>query len=239
MRTPHPSSTDYHAQYWASALQLKGPQDDVPGITRSLGGARVDLNPHQIDAALFALRSPYAKGVLLADEVGLGKTIEAGIVLAQKWAERRRRILLIAPASLRKQWQGELASKFFLPSQILDTKTYNDLKKQGVARPFALKDKVVIVSYEFAYTRAEEIRAVDWQLVVLDEAHRLRSIYKETKKAVRIAEAIKPAPKVMLTATPLQNTLQELYGLVSILFFLVVLVLGLAYAWRKGALEWK
>lgn len=217
MRTPHPSSTDYHAQYWASALQLKGPQDDVPGITRSLGGARVDLNPHQIDAALFALRSPYAKGVLLADEVGLGKTIEAGIVLAQKWAERRRRILLVAPASLRKQWQGELASKFFLPSQILDTKTYNDLKKQGVARPFALKDKVVIVSYEFAYTRAEEIRAVDWQLVVLDEAHRLRSIYKETKKAVRIAEAIKPAPKVMLTATPLQNTLQELYGLVSIL----------------------
>ena len=73
------------------------------------------MNPHQMDAALFALASPLSQGVLLADEVGLGKTIEASLVIAQRWAERRRRILLIVPASLRKQWSQELYDKFSLP----------------------------------------------------------------------------------------------------------------------------
>lgn len=210
-------STDYHAKYWAHALQLQRPQDDVAGLSRSLGSARVDLNPHQIDAALFALRSPFSKGVLLADEVGLGKTIEAGIVLAQKWAERKRKILLIAPATLRKQWQTELASKFYLPSVILESKTFNDAKKAGRARPFERDDAVVIVSYEFAYSRADELRRVGWDLVVMDEAHRLRSIYKNTRKARAIVDAVQGRRKVMLTATPLQNSLLEMYGLVSIL----------------------
>lgn len=210
-------STDYHAKYWAHALQLQRPQDEVSGLSRSLGSARVDLNPHQIDAALFALRSPFSKGVLLADEVGLGKTIEAGIVLAQKWAERRRKILLIAPATLRKQWQTELAAKFYLPSVILETKTFNDAKKAGRSRPFERDDAVVIVSYEFAYARADELRRVDWDLVVMDEAHRLRSIYKNTRKARAIVDAVQGRRKVMLTATPLQNSLLEMYGLVSIL----------------------
>ncbi|MFO7883470.1 MAG: SNF2-related protein [Desulfobacteraceae bacterium] len=93
--------------------------------------ACVDLNPHQIEAALFALRSPLSKGVLLADEVGLGKTIEAGLVLCQSWAERKCRILVVCPASLRKQWAVELEEKFNLPSQILDAKTYRNLEKTG------------------------------------------------------------------------------------------------------------
>jgi adenine-specific DNA-methyltransferase len=88
-------TTPFHAKYWAQSLRLAR-HDGVDAISRSIGNARVDLNPHQVDAALFALRSPYSKGVLLADEVGLGKTIEASLILAQKWAERRRRILLIA-----------------------------------------------------------------------------------------------------------------------------------------------
>lgn len=76
-------------------LKVGGGMDS---LSRSLASARVDLNPHQIDAALFAIRSPFSKGVILADEVDLGKTIEAGIVIAQRWAERRRRILLICPS---------------------------------------------------------------------------------------------------------------------------------------------
>ena len=79
--------------------------------------AQVDLNPHQVDAALFAFRSPFSKGVILADEVGLGKTIEAGLVLTQRWAERRRRVIVVVPASLRKQWVQELSEKFFIPSR--------------------------------------------------------------------------------------------------------------------------
>ena len=90
-------------------------------ISRVMASARVDMNPHQVDAACFALKSPIEKGVLLADEVGLGKTIEASLVIAQKWAEGKRHMLLVVPASLRKQWNQELQDKFELPSIILDT----------------------------------------------------------------------------------------------------------------------
>ena len=98
--------------------------------------AQVDLNPHQVDAALFAFRSPFSKDVILADEVGLGKTIEAGLVLTQRWAEGRRRVIVVAPASLRKQWVQELSDKFFLPAVILETKSFNAAVKAGVANPF-------------------------------------------------------------------------------------------------------
>jgi SNF2 family DNA or RNA helicase len=101
--------TDYHAKYFAYELTRRFPPDSVEKLTGALVDAQVDLNPHQIDAALFAFRSPLSKGALLADEVGLGKTIEAGLVLSQKWAERKRRILVITPANLRKQWYQELA----------------------------------------------------------------------------------------------------------------------------------
>jgi len=107
-------STPYHSKYWAAALTLRGANDSLERLSGSIASARVDLNPHQVDAALFALRSPLSKGAILADEVGLGKTIEAGIVISQRWAERRRKILLILPATLRKQWQQELLEKFGL-----------------------------------------------------------------------------------------------------------------------------
>ena len=210
-------TTKFHAKYWAHCLRLAHPHDGVDAISRSIGNARVDLNPHQVDAALFALRSPYSKGVLLADEVGLGKTIEAALILAQKWAERRRRILLVVPATLRKQWQVELEDKFFLPSIILEARAANALAKKGIENPFAIDDRIVICSYQFVFAKRDLVRQVNWDLVVVDEAHRLRSIYKDTKTAVGIVDAIRPAQKLLLTATPLQNSLLELYGLVGIL----------------------
>ncbi|NVI98473.1 DEAD/DEAH box helicase [Myxococcus sp. AM009] len=208
--------TPFHAKFWANSLRLAR-HEGVDALSRSIGNARVDLNPHQVDAALFALRSPYSKGVLLADEVGLGKTIEASLILAQKWAERRRRILLIVPATLRKQWQVELEDKFFLPSKILDARAANALAKKGIENPFSIDDKIVIASYQFVFAKRELVKQVAWDLVVVDEAHRLRSIYKGTKTAEGIVDAIRPARKLLLTATPLQNSLWELYGLVSIL----------------------
>ncbi len=209
-------TTPFHAKFWANSLRLAR-HEGVDAISRSIGNARVDLNPHQVDAALFALRSPYSKGVLLADEVGLGKTIEASLILAQKWAERRRRILLIVPATLRKQWQVELEDKFFLPSLILEARAANALAKKGITNPFEVDDKIVIASYQFVFAKRDLVRQVNWDLVVVDEAHRLRSIYKGTKTAEGIVEAIRPARKLLLTATPLQNSLLELYGLVGIL----------------------
>lgn len=205
------------ASYFAHRLTLEGTGED--SLTQSLSTARVDMNPHQVDAALFALASPLSKGVLLADEVGLGKTIEASLVIAQRWAERRRKILLIVPASLRKQWSQELYEKFSLPSVIVERKSYNDARKAGVARPFDHKDKVVITSYEFAALRDTEIALGHWDLVVFDEAHRLRNVYKKdgSARAKRLRDATKSAFKVLLTATPLQNSLMELYGLVSVI----------------------
>src|SRR5437867_11164686 len=123
--------TDYHAKYDAHLLTRRSASDRLEKLGASLLNATVDLNPHQIDAALFAFRSPLSKGAILADEVGLGKTIEAGILLAQKWAERKRRLLVICPANLRKQWSQELADKFFLPSVILETKTFNEAVRAG------------------------------------------------------------------------------------------------------------
>ncbi|MBC2766088.1 MAG: DEAD/DEAH box helicase [Desulfosarcina sp.] len=107
------SLTDYQAKYFAHELTRRFPPDSVEKVTVAYAGAQVDLNPHQIDAALFAFNSPLSRGALLADEVGLGKTIEAGLVLSQKWAERKRCILVITPASLRKQWYQELTKKSF------------------------------------------------------------------------------------------------------------------------------
>jgi SNF2 family DNA or RNA helicase len=124
--------------------------------------AQVDLNPHQVDAALFAFRSPLSKGVILADEVGLGKTIEAGLVMTQRWAEGRRRMLVVAPASLRKQWVQELAEKFFLPAVILEAKSYNAAVRAGQRNPFvraAGERAVVVCSYQFAARRADELAA--------------------------------------------------------------------------------
>ena len=152
--------TPFHSKYWAAALTLRGPSGSLAALSRSLSNARVDLNPHQVDAALFAIRSPLNRGVLLADEVGLGKTVEAGIVITQRWAERRRKILLILPATLRKQWQSELTEKFSLPSVILEG------NKVQVDPPGA----VAICSYHFAAARAAAIREIPWDLVVIDEA---------------------------------------------------------------------
>jgi len=210
--------TDYHAKYFAYELTKRCASDSLEKLSSTLSNAQVDLNPHQIEAALFAFRSPLSKGAILADEVGLGKTIEAGLVLSQKWAERKRKILLIVPSSLRKQWNAELQEKFFMPSLILETKSFNQYVKDGNLNPFEQKDAIVITSYHFARAKAPYIKKIQWDLVVIDEAHRLRNVYKTGNKIAReIKNALSEVPKILLTATPLQNSLLELYGLVSVI----------------------
>src|SRR6184192_522228 len=147
------SLTDYHAKYFAHELTRRFPSDSLEKLAGAVASAQVDLNPHQVDAALFAFKSPLSKGALLADEVGLGKTIEAGLLLSQRWAERKRRILVIVPSNLRKQWHQELTEKFFLPCRILESRSYNDAQKQGNLRPFDAGDAIVICSYQFARSK--------------------------------------------------------------------------------------
>lgn len=209
--------TAYQAKYLAYELTRKRSADDIDKLTASLQDAKVDLNPHQIEASLFAFKSPLSKGALLADEVGLGKTIEAGIILSQKWAERNRKLLIIAPANLRKQWNQELSDKFYLPSLILESKSFNQQKKKKKRNPFE-QEVIVICSYQFARSKEKFLKDVNWDLVVIDEAHRLRNVYKpENKIANSIKDALENSKKILLTATPLQNSLMELFGLVSII----------------------
>lgn len=206
----------YQAKYFAHALTREG-GENLDRLRQSLLNAAVDLNPHQVEAALFALRSPLAKGVLLADEVGLGKTIEAGLVMCQLWAERKRRILVVCPASLRKQWQCELEDKFSLPAVIVDAKSARLLQKEGFTNPYE-KPAVLISSYPFAAKSAENLRAVAWDLVVLDEAHKLRNSYRESNRVGQALRwALEDRRKILLTATPLQNSLTELYGIATLL----------------------
>jgi hypothetical protein len=207
---------DYHATYFAHELKRVG-GSGVDRLGRALFDACVDLNPHQIEAALFALRSPLSKGVILADEVGLGKTIEAGLVLCQYWAERKRNMLVVVPASLRKQWGLELAEKFNLPYIVLDAKIYKDQQKLGIANPFRDK-QIIICSIHFAASHAENVKQIAWDVVVIDEAHKLRNAYRESNRlGQRIRWATEDRKKLLLTATPLQNSLLELYGLSTLI----------------------
>lgn len=209
--------TPYHAKYFAHELSILHANNGVDRLSQSLFDASVDLNPHQIEAALFALDNPLNKGVVLADEVGLGKTIEAGLVLCQYWAERKRKLLIICPASLRRQWAQELQEKFNLPSQILDAKTYNQLQKSGIYNSLNNK-QVVIMSYHYAARLEEKLVGQMWDLVVIDEAHKLRNAHRESNK---MGQALKRAlfgrKKLLLTATPLQNSLMELYGMSTLI----------------------
>lgn len=84
-----PPFTAYHSKYLAYELTKRVGADQADKLAQSLSNAIVDLNPHQVDAALFAFRSPLSRGAILADEVGLGKTIEAGIIISQLWAEKK------------------------------------------------------------------------------------------------------------------------------------------------------
>ena len=215
---PNNLLTPHQSMYYAWMLTRRAASNSMESLASTLVDSQVDLNPHQVEAALFACQNPLSRGVILADEVGLGKTIEAGLVISQRWAERRRKILIIVPANLRKQWHQELQDKFNLQSVVLEAKSYNAQRKQGIKNPFE-QPGPVICSYQFVKSKAADIKMLGWDLVVMDEAHRLRNVYKAGNV---IAKTIKDAldhvqHKVLLTATPLQNSLLELYGLVSMI----------------------
>jgi superfamily II DNA or RNA helicase len=205
--------TDYQAKYFAHELRRSYANDHVGKLAGLLFDAQVEPKPHQIDAALFALQTPFLRGVIMADEVGLGKTIEAGIVITQFWAERKRSILIVTPSSLRQQWKQELFEKFLIPASVLDTKNKDSLLSAGSAG----QTEVLICSYEFAQ-RYESTLLRSWDLIIADEAHRLRNHWTgKGKTAEAMSHIFAGAHKcVLLTATPLQNKLEELYGLVSV-----------------------
>lgn len=217
--------------YWSQKLTLKKSAGQLERLTSLLAKATIDLHPHQIHTAMYAFNSPLSRGCIMADEVGLGKTIEAGIVLAQLWLENKRKILLIVPASLRTQWQNELENLFGLKSTVFDSQKFDEEINSSGSIPFN-SDGIYIVSSAFVYKRAKLIEKIPWNLIVIDEAHRFRRVYRgrdASKMAYSIREAIRNKPKLLLSATPLQNNLMELYGIVS---FIDEKILGTPYYFK-------
>lgn len=205
-------------RYCVNALQLKNSGNGVDRIGSALFNSKIKLTPHQIQATLFAFNSPLSKGVLLADEVGLGKTIEAGIIISQLWNEGKKNVLIVAPASLMRQWNSELYDKFHLDSFIMDRKMFNELKKQGHVNPFKNQKAIIICSYQMCSTCKEEIRAAGLDFAIIDEAHKLRNVHNEKNvTSNNVKYALEMCKKALLTATPIQNNLMDLYGLASII----------------------
>lgn len=205
--------TAYQAKFIAYNITAKYSSNNIDRLSQSLFDASVDLKPHQMRAALFAMNQPLNQGVILADEVGLGKTIEASLVICQYWAELRRKIIIVCPASLRKQWESELSDKFNIPSEVIDNKRLNAFKKQGI-NPFEQR-QAMIVSYDFIRKYEEQFMATHWDLVVIDEVHNLRNVMRGNKRAVAIQNAFRNCKKLLLTATPVQNNIREVYGLMQ------------------------
>lgn len=223
-------------RYLAEKLTLKKMAGNINRISSTLAKSSIQLNPYQIHATMYAFDSPLQRGAILADEVGLGKTIEAGIVISQLWSEGKRRIIIICPASIRKQWQDELSNRFGLDSEVIDGPMFEEMVNSGKSIPLTYEG-IFIVSLHFAYRKKNLIEKQAWNCVVIDEAHRLRNVYKgrdASKMAWEIRNIIKNTGKLLLTAAPLQNNLMELYGIVS---FIDDKLLGTPYSFKKRFVE--
>ena len=195
----------------------------------------IDINPHQVDAFCAAVKALKTGGIILADEVGLGKTIEAGLVIKYVIKTGAKKILIALPASLRKQWEVELLEKFDFPSdsiKILDRQAINydpiGLVDRWLKDPKRLN--IVLTSYDFSSKLMKMYPSVKWDFVVIDEAHNMRNIFHGTKRAKRLYDQTQGIPKILLTATPLQNNLSDLYGLVS---FIDYRIFGSEQAFNK------
>jgi SNF2 family DNA or RNA helicase len=206
LRQQEPASLDlFHLRVRAETLRLSRGFDELI----CLEDIAVDHYDHQLDTARRALRDMRGRA-LLADEVGLGKTIEAGIIM-KELIERglAQTILVLTPASLTEQWREELENKFREPFTILDAAA----DWRGVAGATAGR---WIVSLDTAKqtNRAAVLLERDYDLLIVDEAHKLKN---RSTVAWRFVNQIRKRYVLMLTATPVQNDLTELYSLVTIL----------------------
>ncbi len=173
------------------------------GEGRLLGAfaaANIKIFPYQIAAAMFALRSPYKKGVILADEGSLGKTYEALLVASQLWLEGKTRQLLILPGNLVEQWT-EMERDFTLPFVVWNSGEM----------PSEETESLIVTTYDHAVRHAEQIASRSWDVVIFDEADVLSS--HGTKMATTLKAAIGKAFKVLLTPTPMKKDIMDIYGL--------------------------
>ncbi|MFX1494187.1 MAG: DEAD/DEAH box helicase, partial [Promethearchaeota archaeon] len=217
-------------RYWANLFHSYYTSYQIKCITNS----RLSLMPHQINVA-HRLSEEYYPRVILADEVGLGKTIEAGIFIKEMMARNlAERILIIVPASLSSQWAFEMLNKFNIEFTIYDGKKIKELKRKGHFKSFNILqnpfyyDNLIICSLQFARNPKyiEFLTQISWDIVIFDEAHHLRRYllnvttgnYRETLN-YQLARNLRNSTESMLllTATPLQLHSFELYSLIELI----------------------
>ncbi len=188
---------------------------------RGLLGARVELLPHQIYIAA-EVAGRHAPRVLLADEVGLGKTIEAGLILHQQLiCGRARRVLVVVPESLLHQWLVEMLRRFNLQFSILDSARCEDLQNAGTDNPFD-SAQLVLCSLSFLLGDAEPLQQAlraDWDLLVVDEAHHLAWSAQQPSRAYSGIEALARRARglLLLTATPEQLGIESHFARLRLL----------------------
>ena len=196
--------------------------DDLVSLSRS----RVDLKPHQVFVA-HRVTNRYPHRFLLCDEVGLGKTIEAGMVMKELIARGSvKRVLVITPPNLMRQWQFEMKTKFNERFSILNTRTVQHIESEGHrGNPFLYQGRILCSSKWITYKRwHEQCVSADWDLVIVDEAHHARSHPDgKTTGLYRVLRDL-ASPEhfgrrgiLLLTATPMQLNTHELYSTVELL----------------------
>jgi hypothetical protein len=204
----------FHAMHMARTLS--GYTFGKDKLVAAYAASNIEVYPHQVAAALFALRSPCLKGCILCDDGSLGKSIEAMLVITQAWYEGRERIIIIVPTPLIGQWAEIMDSHFSVPFYAINSNTdWNEQIQAGVNNPFE-QDGIILTTYDFAAEKAEYLSKITWHIAVFEEAHHLRRFYTgEHKTASAIREATGDAFKLLLTATPMQNSIMDLYGLIT------------------------
>lgn len=206
----------FHAMYYTRELSsyASGKDKLIPVFASS----DIKVFPFQIAAALFAMRSPYLKGVILCDDGSLGKTYEAMLVIVQKWYEGMNRIIIFVPTQLLGQWIETIENRFSIPYFAVDNNAvWNDCLAKDIKNPFE-QDGIILTTYDFAADKSEHIAKIHWQYSIFEEAHYLRRIYTgENKGAIAIKNAVEGSFKILLTATPMQNSIMDLYGLIHII----------------------
>ena len=207
------ASTSFSRFYTARVLESIPDRERFASVYTS---SNSKIYPFQISAADFALRFPYQKGAVLCDEAGLGKSHEAMLVITQKWLEGRRRILLAVPnADLLCQWTALMEQFYSVPYTVLSTRSQWDaLATEDEPNPF-LQDAVVITTYDFAAGHEDEAGAVPWDLAVFEEANALSTVYQEGNQQAKALKRIAGgAFKLLLTGTPIEKNIMDLYGLI-------------------------
>lgn len=196
-------TTPFHAMY--TARQLSEFAHGADRLVPAYASSDIEVYPYQIAAAMFALRSPYLKGAVLADEGSLGKTYESLLVISQLYYEGRDRILIVVPTPLLRQWAEILENRFSVPFTIVERDTPGE-------NPFDA-NAVILTTYDCAVEKAELIERLEWNITVFEEAHRLAKT--DNKTTIALKEAVGDAFKLLLTATPMQNSIMDLYGLIN------------------------